>query len=479
MAFFDDFSLTDNGDGTFDLRHESGTTRYSVLEAHRAIQDLGDDGTSVGDDDNDITRPVLSSRQTDAAITFLNGLNIDAASAFYLTDGSITQDGGDTQFSGIDLQFLVQPFTADVYMDQDGARVDLPVPSGNSVTDSLSFLVKVRENGALIDNGALRFYTRVLGNTGSDLAVNVAAGGLTTVFLGPGNDANVNAADAATYEDILADLTVSFGSFSFDVNNGNGAQNYDAQVTVTNDRSPLEVFQALQYATRDGSDFDLNGEDGQFYRIAAAGYTPLPATPLASFAGGNITGAQGVYFTGFNAQFAQNFIGTAGTGAVQTPPNTVPISVTSTVLADRVAVFRADGNAIDTDEFALAAGNASGDGTLEVKTTIGQDHPVPGFVRVFNGTSFDRYAYSSFTGSVFTLDGVTLSQDYDEDADTFVPFIDEESAGGTVSSSIIQTVSIPVIVRVRNGAEPIVPFETTGTITANGFSIGAIRQSDA
>jgi len=479
MAFWDDFSLDDAGAGVFDLRHTSGTTRYSVLELHRAVQDLADDETSTSDDDNDITRPVLSSRQTDRAITLLNGLNIDDATAQFITGGSITQDNGDTLYSGIDLQFLVQPFTADVYMLQNDARVDLPVPSGNAVTDSLSFLVKVKSAGALIDSGDLRFYTRVLGNTGSDLAVNVSGGGSTTVFLGPGSDANVDNAAGATYAAILADLTIAFGSFSFDVNNGNGAQSYDAQVTVSNDRTPLEVFQALQYVTRDGSTVDLNGDEGQFYRIASAGYTPLPATPLASFAGGNITGAQGVYFTGFDAQYAQNFIGTAGSGAVQTPPNTVPISVTSAVSGDRVAVFRADGAAIDTDEFALAAGNDSGDGTVEVKSAIGQDHPQSGFVRVFNGTSFDRYAYSSFSGTTFTLDGVTLSQNYAEDADAFVPFIDADSTGGTLSSSIIQTVAIPVIVRVRNGSEPIVPFETTGTITANGFSIGAIRQSDA
>ena len=479
MPFFDDFSLTDNGNGVFDLRHESGTQRYTVLETHRAINNLSDDQTATGDDQADMLRDVFSTRQTDSAITFVNGLNIDPDSAKFITGGSITQDGGQTRYSGVDLQFLVTPFTSNVYMLQDGSRVDLPVPSGNTVTDSLSFLVLVRENGVDIDNGDLRFYTRDSGFAYSDLAVNVASGGLTTVFLGPGADSNVDASEEATYAAILSDLDINFGSFQFDVNNGNGSQNYDVEVTVNNGREPLEVFQALQFATRDGSTVDLNGEEGQFYRIAAEGYTPLPATPLASFAGGNITGAQGVYFTGFDATFAQNFIGTADTGSVQTPPNTVAIVVLDTADGDSVGVYRTNGGVIVTDEFTLAAGNSSGNTEIVINESISNEAPQAGQVRVFNGVSFDLYNYDSFSGSTFTLSSA-LTQDYAENDNAFVPFIDVISDGnGAVGTNIIQTITIPVVTRVRNADEPIVPFEASGNIGGNGFSIGAIRQSDA
>jgi len=479
MAFWDDFSLTDQGGGVFDLRHTSGTDRYTVIDLYRNIQDLADDETLAGDDENDITKVTLATRQTDTDITFINGLNIDDASVQFVTDGTITQAGGATVYAGVDLQFLVTPFTADVYTLQDGLRADLPVPSGNTVTDSLSFLVKVRDGGTLVDNGDVRFYTRVLGNSYSDLAVNLANGGLTTVFLGPGADANVDAGSGAAYAAILSDLTITFGTFQFDVNNGNGLQDYDVQVAVSNSRTPLEVFQALQYATRDGSTDLLNGIEGQFYRIAQGGYTPLPATPLASFAGGNITGAQGVYFTGFDPQFAQNFIGTDDTGSVQTPPNSVPVQITGLEIGDRAFLVRSDGNAVDEDEFALAAGNNSGNGTLEVTTTISPEHPAAGTIRVFNGTGYDRYDYTSFSGTTFTLSG-TLTQNYTGGDDCFVPFIDLVAvAAGTVGTTIIQSTPIPVIIRVRNATALIVPFETTGTIGPNGLSVGAIRQSDA
>jgi len=480
MAFFDDFSITKNG-AAYDLRHTSGATRYTLMQAYRAIQDLADDPTAVGDDINDILQPNLATRQTDTAITFINGLNIDAASAQFITGGSITQDGGDTRYSGIDLQFLVQPFVADVYMDQGGTRVDLPVPSGNTVTDSLSFLVLVRTGGADIAGGDIRFFTRGLGNVYSDLAVNVSAGGETTVFLGPGNDANVDAAQAAAYALILADLTITSGNFSSDANNGNGPQNYDIRVAVANSRTPIEVYQALQYANRDGSALVIDGEPGQFYRLADPLYTPIPGSPLATFAGGNITGAQGVYFTGFDAEFAQNFIGRDDSNQAQTPPNTVPVSMTGVVSGDRVGIFRTAtlGGPIQVDEFALAAGNNAGNGTLVVTTPIGADHPVSGIVRVWNGTSYDAIPYSSFSGSTFTLTG-TLGQNYTAADNAFVPFIDETAAtSGTVSTTIIQTVPIFVLSRLRNGGANIVPFDVPGTIGGSGISASAIRNSDA
>lgn len=169
----------------------------------------------------------------------------DSASAQFIFGGSITQAGGDERYSGIDLQFLVQPFTANVYMLQDGGRVDLPVPSGNAVTNSLAFLVRVRSAGADIANGDIRFFTRDLGNVYSDLAVNVAAGGQTTVFLGPGQDSNVNSGDSTLYAAILADLTVETGSFTDNANNGNGIQDYDVRVTVASGRSRAIVSIAL------------------------------------------------------------------------------------------------------------------------------------------------------------------------------------------------------------------------------------------
>lgn len=479
MAFFDDFSITRVGN-QYNLRHESGTTRYLALDMYRAIQALADDAAATGDDFNDILQPNLATRQTDTAFTFINGLNIDDASAQFIFGGSITQADGDERYSAIDLQFLVQPFTADVYMDQGGNRVDLPVPSGNEVTNSLQFLVKVREAGVDIASGDIRFLTRSLGFVYSDLLVNVSAGGQTTVFLGPGDDSAVDPADAATYQEILNDISITTGIFSSDANNGNGSRDYDIEIGVTNGRTPVEVYQALQFATRDGSTVSIDGEPGQFYLLADPTYTPIPGSPLATFAGGNITGAQGVFFSGFDAEFAQNFIGRDDQNQAQTPPNTVPVSMTGVEITDRVGIFRTAtlGGPIQTNEFSLAAGNDAGNTTLVVNESIGPDHPLSGNVRVFNGSTFVSVPYTSFSGNTFET--AALPESFAANADAFVPFIDENAAAsGTVSVTIIQSTPIFVLSRLRNGDDNVVPFQVPGTIGSAGISVSAIRNADA
>jgi|TARA_Y100000310_G_scaffold127563_1_gene126699 hypothetical protein len=135
---------------------------------------------------------------------------------------------------------------------------------------------------------------------------------------------------------------------------------------------------------------------------------------------------------------------------------------------------------LETDTYSLAAGNTSGNGTLLVKETISNDEPSSGFVRVWNATntSFDRYAYTSFSGSTFTLSG-TLSQSYVEDDDCFVPFIDEAVSASSVSNTIVYSSNIDLVGTVRDGGStPIVPFPITGTLTSSGFSVSAVRQAD-
>jgi hypothetical protein len=135
---------------------------------------------------------------------------------------------------------------------------------------------------------------------------------------------------------------------------------------------------------------------------------------------------------------------------------------------------------LETDTYSLAVGNTSGNGTLVVNETISSDEPASGNVRVWNAstTSFDRYAYTSFTGSTFTLSG-TLSQNYLSGDDAFVPFIDETVTGPAVSNTIVYSTNISIVGTVRDGGvTPIVPFPITGTVTDTGFSVSAVRQAD-
>jgi len=58
MAIGDDFTVAVNGD----IRHDSGTSTYTVLDLHRWLQDLADDAAATGDDLCDITSSTPSER---------------------------------------------------------------------------------------------------------------------------------------------------------------------------------------------------------------------------------------------------------------------------------------------------------------------------------------------------------------------------------------------------------------------------------
>lgn len=97
MAIGDDFSVAANGD----ITHVSGTTTYTVLELHRWLQDLADDAAASGNDLIDITSVTPSERSTDNIITLNSPFNINDDASEYFYDGSISQSGGDTLYSGL------------------------------------------------------------------------------------------------------------------------------------------------------------------------------------------------------------------------------------------------------------------------------------------------------------------------------------------------------------------------------------------
>ena len=172
--------------------------------------------------------------------------------------------------------------------------------------------------------------------------------------------------------------------------------------------------------------------------------------------------------------------------STQVPPNIVSISITGLVSGDQVLVARSAGSgstAINYTQYTLAAsGNASGSGTVTVSGSIGSDEPQAGTLRIKNASgTYDRYVYSAWSGSTFTLSG-TLTATYNS-ATMFVPLIDATAAGASVSNSLIYAANINDVVRVRRYASgagnSILPFESSGVVTSTGQSVSAIRTVDA
>jgi hypothetical protein len=250
-------------------------------------------------------------------------------------------------------------------------------------------------------------------------------------------------------------------------------------------RTLAQVYEYFKFITQEDSTFQMytvvsgviTPLDGEEYIQAYSGYTPSKTAPFGTFAGGKYFGAQGVWIEGMASDQSYQF--TDSNGTIRSPYTSVTIKVTSLEVGDRVAVFRTSAGSIDKSIYtSVATGNNSGDSDFVVQEAIATDTPSSGILRVYNSDgSEERYAYSSWSGSTFTLDGVTLSKNYDDTSTAYVPFLDEEAIGTEVQKVVLYSVDRTVMIRVRK--KGILPFETSGTVTTAGLSVAAIRTTDS
>lgn len=170
------------------------------------------------------------------------------------------------------------------------------------------------------------------------------------------------------------------------------------------------------------------------------------------------------------------------TGATITPPNYVNFSVTGTVAGeDRILVAPESGGMIEYSQLTLASGVTVGSSTTAVvNEAIPTDTPASGTIRIFNGNTFFRQPYTSWSGSTFTLDGTALDT-ASASANTFISYIDSLSDGtnNTTRFTAVYTSDRPLYVRVRDGgASPIKTYESTATLGSAGGSSSVIRTGD-
>lgn len=239
---------------------------------------------------------------------------------------------------------------------------------------------------------------------------------------------------------------------------------------------------------------------GQHYQVAWEGYTPTKQSPFGTFAGGVFFGARGVWIQNMATSDTQNYQLIDADGNTRTPPNFQNLSITSVVSGDRCAIFRADVNGnVDKSMFTSSGatedptnhhyGNYTDSTTFRITTSIPSDTPESGYIRIVRRDAGgaiqgeERYSYESWSGQIFTLDTtptgstkVRLSQDYDLDDTCYVPYIDEEATGTSVSVTVIYGTDRSVLARVRK--KGILPFESSGTFTSSGFTVAAIRTTD-
>jgi hypothetical protein len=397
-----------------------------------------------------------------------------------------------------------------MYIVQDGVKLQ-----NNAGTQDywwgighIDVLVTTKVFGVEIDDGNVTIFDRNYPTAGGSIIslfdhfeIDLSAGGRNAVPIATQQDLNNTksraAAQALADTDIGGDLatginvTVVPAGFSEDLGNGNGSKTYNIRVDCNN--QPIQdVYEVLKWAV---AEFNTNtfavksgGTVAGFaYKTFGddLGWPELKAAPFGSFAGGTFFGARGVWLDNVKASDIQSFQLIASDGTTQSPPNTVGIAVTSLVAGDRVLVAETDGPGSTTINYSkytgAASGNNSSDPTFVVTGTIESDEPATGWFNVDNGDgTFDRYKYSSRTGSTFTLDATEhpggLSRNYNASEGVWVGIILDEATSDELSNTLIYASNINVVIRVRK--KGILPFQIAGVVGTNGLSQAAIRTTD-
>lgn len=540
MAIATDFSVASNGD----IRHASGSTNYTVLQLHRYLQDLADNSTSSGDDLVDITSVNPSTRKTDQIITLNGSYNIDDTAAQYLYGGSIEQASGATGYYGLAVIGSVVSGTQLQVVQNNAILTSYWSTGINTTGGYLNrIMIKARSSSADVDFKQVRVFAREWGNTYSEFSVTLGLGeataainttvdtfnstasatigalsitnteGYGTIDLANGNGAqpyyslwtrgantNNQLYQFGKYIQRRGSASTAYGmngqlfrGVTHSITYTSGAAYTQNEVVTWGSGATLGTGAVLaKTGTTAGTVYiqKLTGQDpvtaltmvggtsGSSSTTGTITARTLPSTLIGGFFG-NIVGGYGVGITAAQLTSADSLIDLTNT--TQTPPNNQTFTVSSIVSGDRVLVATNDGSGgIKYNQFALAAGNTAGNGTLVVSTSIPSDTPLTGTVRAYYATGgyYDLLTYTSWTGSTFTLSG-TLPHTLATSANAFITYIDKATSTTSESYTATYSTDRSLVVEVRNASTPIVPFITPATFSSTGGSVAAIRTLDS
>lgn len=480
-----DFSIASNGD----LRSVSGATIYDVLDLHAWLQDLADNPAPSGDDNvsilganpSELAGKRNASRPT--ALTLLNGVNIDDATAQRFKFGSIEQGAGAVLYTGVNT--IGSGLTGrSHYVVQNGAKYNGGTKWWSA--GPVRALFKVKSGGALIDSGLLTVFSREWGYTFSHFDVDCSAGSEQVAALSVAADANITRAsgnytggtNTVTITTPACVVTLTIGDTTKSL--GGVSKLYKGTISWTGGARLAEVWQALQWLCSESSNGTIGGVPGWRYRKLNAAYTDVLAAPFGLLAGGKWFVAQGWWIdqASLAAQDVQAYQLISHDGTTVVPPVAAAVSVGGLVVGDYVLVGKDDGAGGFNTTTGITASGTAGATTLTLSGAPASDVPLAnGFIRV-NGKA---HSYAAISGtSVTGLSPAVPTGGYSGAAAWF-PLIDTVADSTSEGSgTFTYAADFTARVRVRNGgASPILPFETVFAVTAAGGSVNAIRSLDA
>lgn len=219
---------------------------------------------------------------------------------------------------------------------------------------------------------------------------------------------------------------------------------------------------------------------------AAVNVTVTPRLLSAAFVGTSTGSAinPGAYGLGVGADdLNQNDLLVDLTNTNRTPPNNVTYSVNNTVIGDYVVSANNAAGDFDFTQMAASAGySGAAVVSMVMSAPIPTDIPSAGTFRVqLTSGKYRRVAYTSFTGSTFTVTSIDFSADpVLISANAFVTYIDRVATGTTETAVYVFNTSRTLFTRVRNAtpASEIKTFETTATVGSGGGSSTVGRIDD-
>ena len=261
MAIQDDFSIAVNGD----VRWTGTTGSYTVLQFHRFLQDYADDAVATGDDLLDITSQTPSDKATDNILTLTNGYNIDDTAATHLYDGSITQAGGDTIYSGLVVVGTVEAGTQVIIVQNGALLTDTWSAAPNADAGQniiLRAMVKTRDAGADIDGQRLLVKAQEYGDTYAEFSLTMGLGNNTAALFTSVDLNNQTPSGTIAASAIVNDFE---GYNGLDVN-GDGSDEFYYSNWDLNGETINTLYEYGKYIQRRGTSETLYGLSGALFR---------------------------------------------------------------------------------------------------------------------------------------------------------------------------------------------------------------------
>lgn len=360
------------------------------------------------------------------------------------------------------------------YIYQNGVLV--PTYTGYSA-GALDQLVKIQGSNTVVDSRNVTMYAREsLYLYDNFTAQASAAGGRNPVPIGVNADSNDTGA-------AVTGPTITFGTTSQDIGDGAGAQNYDVLVDAGG-ASTLALYRWLKQiagrlAANPGTFSTLTSSSGYFYRYANASYTESKQGPFATYAGGKIFGARGIWIT--NVSDSNNRVLIDAAGNTRTPAVSVTVTVSGLVSGDRVRLSRSTGAGsftVNKSQFTLN-GTHTAATSIVVNETVGLDIPTTGAIVVGEAS----YTYSTLNRGTKTFGGLSATVTAAALTPTYVPLIDVVASGITaVSPAMTYVADVDIVFTVRKygagAGNSIKSFRNVGVVSNADVSFAAIRTVD-